>query len=96
MGPGRRLRISEPVGIIAAVGEQPFCRWQAIQQGRSTRVVADLACGHEEADRTSIGIGNGVQFGVHAALGPADQTTPLIAWPPFFDRRLVAVRCAFR
>ena len=26
-----------------------------------------------------------MQLGVHAALGPANQTAPLVAWPPFFD-----------
>lgn len=42
-------------------------------------MVADLACGHEEADRASVGIGNGVQIGIHGALGPADQATSSIA-----------------
>ncbi len=37
-----------------------------------------------------------MQFGVHAAFGSADQAAPLIVGPPFFARRLVAVRCAFR
>jgi hypothetical protein len=89
-------RISEPVGIMAPVGQQPLRLWQTTQQGRRIRIVADLACGHEEADRAAIGIGDGMQLGVHAALCPADQTAVLVAWPPFFDRRLVAVRCAFR
>ena len=38
------------------------------------------------------GIGNGVQFGVHAAFCPPD----LACAPPFFTHRLDAVRCAFR
>ncbi|GEM95382.1 hypothetical protein RSP03_44490 [Cereibacter sphaeroides] len=33
---------------------------------------------------------------VHAALGSANQTASLVAWPPFFDRRLVPVRRALR
>jgi hypothetical protein len=37
-----------------------------------------------------------VQFGVHAASGSADQTASLVVGPPFFDRRLVAVRWALR
>ena len=41
---------------------------------------------------TTIGIGDGMQLGVHATPGPTDQS----AAPPFFDRRLEAVRCAFR
>jgi len=75
-------------------GQQPFRLWQTVQQGGSTGVVADLACSHEEPDRAAVGIGNGMQFGVHAALGSADQAAPLVVRPPFFDRRLVAVRCA--
>ncbi|CAM8671106.1 hypothetical protein MCEREM30_00825 [Paracoccaceae bacterium] len=89
-------RICEPVSVIAPVGQQPLRLWQAAQQGRRAGIVADLACGHEEADRAAIGLGDGMQIGVHAALGSADQTAPLVACPPFFDRRLVAVRCTFR
>ena len=89
-------RFPEPVSVIATVGQQPLRLWQAAQQGRRTGVVADLAGGHEEADRAALGVGDGMQLGVHAALGSADQTAPLVAGPPFFDRRLVAVRCAFR
>ena len=89
-------RFSEPVSVITPVGQQPLRLWQAAQQRRRAGVIADLACGHEEPDRTTIGIGDGVQLGVHAALGSTDQTAPLVAWPPFFDRRLVAVRCALR
>lgn len=37
-----------------------------------------------------------MQLGVHAAPGAADQTAPLVAGFPFFDRKLVALRCAFR
>src|SRR5690606_24191969 len=89
-------RFPEPVSVITAVGQQPVRLWQAAQQGRRAGVVTDLARGHEEADRASIGVGNGVQLGVHAAFRPADQTSPLVAGSPFFARRLVAVRCAFK
>jgi hypothetical protein len=37
-------------------------------------------------------LGNGVQPGVHATLGPPDLTPA----PPFLARRLDAVRCALR
>ena len=60
------------------------------------RGIADLACGHEEPDRTAIGIGDGVQLGVHAPFGSADRAPPLVSIAPFFDRRLLAVRCALR
>ena len=87
---------SEPVGVISPVSEQPICLWQAAQQRRRAGVITDLACRHEEPDRATIGVGDGVQLGVHAALGSTDQTTPLVAGSPFFDRRLVAVRCVLR
>ena len=67
-----------------------------LEPGATVNAVADLTGSHEEPDRAAIGIGDGMQLGVHAALGSADQTAPLVARPPFFDRRLVAVRCALR
>jgi hypothetical protein len=89
-------RISGPVGIVAPVSQQPFCLRQAAQQSGCTRAIADLTCGHAETARTPIGTGDGMQLRVHAAFGSADQTFPLTAGPPFFNRRLDAVRCAFR
>lgn len=71
--------ISEPVGIIAPVGQQPLCLWQTTQQGSCPGVIADLTCRHEDADRASIAVGDGLQLGVHAALGPADQAAPLVS-----------------
>ena len=50
----------------------------------------------EDADWTTVRIGDGMQLGVHAAFGSADQTALLVSGSPFFDRRLVAVRCALR
>ena len=52
----------------------------------------NLARSYEEAQGTAIGIGDGVQFGVHAAPGSSDQPSR----PPFLTRRLEAVRCALR
>jgi hypothetical protein len=65
----------EPValtGSIAPVGKHPLCIWQAAQKGSGTGVVADLASRHEEADRATLGIGDGVQLRIHATLGSAD------------------------
>lgn len=76
-------RFSEPVGVIASISQQPLRLRQAAQQGRSAGIVADLACGHEEAERAPIGIGGGMQLGVHAALRSADQTAALVFGPPF-------------
>ncbi len=89
-------RIPEPVGIITPVGQQPLRPWRTAQQGRRAGVIADLTCRHEEADRPSLGIRNRMQLGVHATLRAPDQTAPLVVRPSFFDRRLVAVRCAFK
>ena len=59
---------------------------------RSAGIIADLACGHEEAERTAVGIGDGVELRVHAPFGVADQPPKI----PFFTRRLDAVQCAFK
>ena len=90
------LCISEPVGIIAPVGQQPLRLWQTTQQGSCPGVIADLACGHDEADRAAFRVGDGMQFGVHAAFGSTDQTAARVVGPPIFDRRMVAEQCAFR
>ena len=84
--------IAEPVRVISPIGKHPFGFRQAAYQGGSTCVITDLACGHEYPDRPPLGIGNSMQLGVHAALRPPDQS----AAPPFFRRRLEAVRCALR
>jgi hypothetical protein len=100
MGAGKMKLLScgfpEPVSVMAMVGPQPLRLWQAAEDSRSPRPITDWACGHEEADRAAISVGDGMQFCVHAALCAADQTAPLVAGSPFFDRRLVAVGCAFR
>ena len=72
----------EPVGIMAPVGQQPLRLWQIARQGCRTHVVAYFACRHE--------------FDDHPPGTPSDQTAPPVACPPFFDRRLVAVRCVLR
>ena len=51
----------------------------------------NLPGGHEGLFGAAIGISDCVQLGVHSALG-----TPIRHPPPFFSRRLEAVRCAFR
>lgn len=79
-------RMSEPISIVAPICQQPLRLRQAAQQGRSTCVIADLTCGHEEADRASLGIRHSVQLGVHPAFGSSDQTAPFVVGPPFFAR----------
>lgn len=69
-------RFSKPVGIIAPVGEQPLCPGQAAEGSCRAGLVANLACGHEEADRPPFGIGDSLQFGVHATSGRPSAPTP--------------------
>ena len=83
---------SIPIGIIPPISQKPFCLWHVAQQGRSAGVIAHLACGHEELQRPSLGIGDGMELGVQAAFRALDGPSA----PPFFTRRLEAVRCAFR
>jgi hypothetical protein len=89
-------RTSEPVSVIAPVSQQPVRFWQTAQQGHRACVIAHLTRSHVEPDRAAIGVGNGMQLDVPADLCATDHTAPLVAWPPFFDCRLVAVRCALR
>ena len=84
--------IPEPVGIVAAVAEQPLRLGQVVQQRCRAGVVADLPSGHEEAQGAPVGIGYGMELGVHTAFGATNQATEA----PLFTRRLDAVRCAFR
>ena len=84
--------IAEPVGIIATISEQPLGFGKLVEQSGGTDIIADLACGHEEAERAPLRIRHGMKFGVHAAFGAADQASRI----PFFTARLDAVRCAFK
>jgi hypothetical protein len=76
--------VSEPFSIISSVSEEPFSLWQAVHQGSSAGIVADLTCGDKEADWAPTGICYRMQFGVHDAFDQSDQATT----PPFFNRRL--------
>jgi hypothetical protein len=83
---------AKPIGIVAPVGQQPVGLGQAAQQRCGAGIVADLARSHEELEWAAPGIRDGVQLGIHATYGSPDQSATL----PFFNRRLDAVRCAFR
>ncbi len=82
----------EPVCVVPAVVQHPPRLGEIVQQRCRTGVIADLASGHEEAERSSVGIGDGVKLGVHASFGAIDEPPET----PFFTRRLDAVRFAFR
>ncbi len=66
------------------VGEHPFGSGQTVRQGCGSGVVADLACGHEELQRTTLGVRDGVQPGVQPILGPPDQAPALVVGLPLF------------
>lgn len=88
--------LAEPVGVISSVRDQPVGPWQSVEQGERTRVVADLARRQEEPDGPSFRIGDGVELGVEPTFRAPDEAAFLRPGPPFFDRRLDAVRCALR
>ena len=71
--------MSEPVSDLSPVCQQSLRFWQAAQQGSRTGVIAALAYRQEEPDQGTIGVGDGMQLGVHAARGAADQTASLVA-----------------
>jgi len=85
-------RISEPVGVVTSVSEQPFDLWLTAQQCPCADIVTNLPGGDEEVERSSLAVANGVEFGVHTTFGLANQATA----PPFLAVMLVAVQCAFR
>ena len=62
----------------SASGQPAFGRLRSRAAGPQGRC-NHLACGHEEPDRPSFGIGNRVQLGVHATFGSPD----LASAPPF-------------
>ena len=81
-------RFSEPIGVIPTVTEQPIYLWQAADKRPCTDVVTDLSSGHEQVQRASLAVADGVKLGIHTALGSPDQAST----PPFLTPKLVAVR----
>ena len=53
--------------------EMPLDLVQAAQQGSRADVVADLACGDEQAEGTPLAVAVGMQLSVQAAFGSANQ-----------------------
>jgi hypothetical protein len=75
-------RISEPVGIVTPIWQQPLGLGQTPLQSRRSGVVTDLTCGHEKAGRAAIAIGDGMKLGIFASFGSANQTSKLVVWLP--------------
>ena len=71
--------LTEPIRVIPPVSQQPVGVWEAIHKSSGASVITELASGHEEPDRPSNPIGDGMQLRVHAAFCPPDQTST----PPF-------------
>jgi len=57
-------RISEPIGVVAPIAEQPVDIGQAAEQRSRPDVITDLASGDEEADRAAVAVADGMQLGV--------------------------------
>ena len=72
-------RFTEPVGVVAAIPEQPIDLWQAAEQRSRSDVVAGLSCGDKQGERSTLVVTDGMQLRVHAALGLADEAST----PPF-------------
>ena len=72
-------RFSEPIGVVTPVPKQPVDIRQAAEQCPRPDVIADLSGGDKEVDRAAFAIADGMQLGIHAALGATDQA----ATPPF-------------
>lgn len=64
--------IPEPVGVISTVGQHPLRLGQIIEQGSCAGIISYLTGGYEEAERSTIRIGESMQLRVHAALGAPD------------------------
>jgi hypothetical protein len=84
--------VAEPIGVVAAVAEQPLRFWQVVQQRCRAGVVTDLPGGHEEA-----------QTGARSRRRQHGAWCSCRLWcgrsggqDPFLIRRLEAVRRAFR
>ena len=65
---------SEPVGVVASASEQPCHVWQTAQQSSRADVITDLPSGDEQVQRPTLAVADGVQLGVHTALGATDQS----------------------
>jgi hypothetical protein len=83
--------VTEPIAVIALVGDEHVGHGQGWQHGRRTAIVTHLAFGQQQDQRLAVGVANGVQFGVQAAFGASNTAGNI----PFLSR-LAAVRWALR
>ena len=78
---------SEPVAVIAPVGDQACGLWESIEDKACALVIAHLAFAQEQDDRLALIVANSVELGVQAAFRAPDKTGNI----PFLSR-LAAVR----
>ncbi|SEK47579.1 hypothetical protein SAMN05421666_1298 [Roseovarius nanhaiticus] len=78
--------------VISAISGHPCHIRQSAHWRAGTDVFADRICGHGQVSRASLAVADGVQLGVHAALGSANQASAISR----LTLRLVAVRWAFQ
>ena len=79
LGPVGRLRFTRAYAVTFAVTlilEQPHLGQVAGQRPRAD-VVADLSSGDEQVERVSLTVADGVQPGVQAAFGSANQAVAI-------------------
>ena len=67
-------RVSEPVGIVASIGEHgPGWRQHIDEHGRALEV-AGLSFAQRQADRAAAAVANGMKFGGQAATATPDTS----------------------
>ena len=65
---------SEPVAVIAPVGDQACGLWEGVENEARAFVIAHLTFAQEQDDRLALTIANSVELGVQAAFRAPDKT----------------------
>lgn len=65
---------SEPIGIIASVGEHGFGRRQGLDQDGSALEVAGLPFAQRQSERAAAAVADGVELGGQAATAAPDTS----------------------
>jgi hypothetical protein len=69
------LQYAHLCAAACGVPEQPVDFCETAEQRSRANVVADLSSGDEQVNWSSLTVADGVQLGVHAALGTANQAS---------------------
>ena len=54
--------VTQPVGVISLVGQKSLCRGERRQKGRSTGVIADLACCQKQSAGPPLAVADRMKF----------------------------------